>query len=175
MGWGRLSEPLQIQKCPVTLWPTSLADIRQQPRGCRHLLADSNSCQVACRRRLSINFPIPFFKKQSPKVLARGITGEDIPNCLICDCCKLGLTSLVTSRTSAHPAPTPNPIPNQPTTVLYSSFTTMISDDDLYRLALFLGSAAMVLIVAYHYIEINADDNQKVPTLSAGKQAATQK
>lgn len=29
----------------------------------------------------------------------------------------------------------------------------MISDDDLYRLAIFLGSAAMVLIVLYHYLE----------------------
>lgn len=35
----------------------------------------------------------------------------------------------------------------------------MISDDDLYRLAVFLGSAAMVLIVVYHYFEVNAADN----------------
>jgi oligosaccharyl transferase complex subunit OST4 len=32
----------------------------------------------------------------------------------------------------------------------------MISDDDLYRLAIFLGSAAMLLIVLYHFLEINA-------------------
>jgi oligosaccharyl transferase complex subunit OST4 len=32
----------------------------------------------------------------------------------------------------------------------------MIADDDLYRLAVFLGSAAMLLIVLYHYLEINA-------------------
>jgi oligosaccharyl transferase complex subunit OST4 len=32
----------------------------------------------------------------------------------------------------------------------------MISDNDLYRLAIFLGSTAMVLIVAYHFLEINA-------------------
>jgi len=31
----------------------------------------------------------------------------------------------------------------------------MISDDDLYRLAVVLGSAAMVLIVVYHFVEIN--------------------
>ncbi len=32
----------------------------------------------------------------------------------------------------------------------------MISDDDLYRLAIFLGSAAMLLIILYHFLEINA-------------------
>jgi oligosaccharyl transferase complex subunit OST4 len=32
----------------------------------------------------------------------------------------------------------------------------MISDNDLYRLAIFLGSAAMLLIVLYHFLEINA-------------------
>ncbi|XMA09401.1 hypothetical protein WAI453_002192 [Rhynchosporium graminicola] len=32
----------------------------------------------------------------------------------------------------------------------------MISDNDLYRLAVFLGSAAMLLIVLYHFLEINA-------------------
>lgn len=84
-------------------------------------------------------------------------------------------TNLVTSRAAGHIAPTLRPNPNQPTTVPHSFFTTMISDDDLYRLALLLGSAAMVLIVAYHYIEINASDNQKVPTLAVGKQAAAQK
>lgn len=51
----------------------------------------------------------------------------------------------------------------------------MISDDDLYRLALFLGSAAMVLIVAYHYIEVNANDRQKAAALAAGRQGVAQK
>ena len=32
----------------------------------------------------------------------------------------------------------------------------MIADDDLYRLAVFLGSAAMLLIVLYHFLEVNA-------------------
>jgi oligosaccharyl transferase complex subunit OST4 len=32
----------------------------------------------------------------------------------------------------------------------------MISDNDLYRLAIFLGTTAMVLIVAYHFLEVNA-------------------
>ncbi|KAL1865196.1 hypothetical protein Daus18300_007323 [Diaporthe australafricana] len=51
----------------------------------------------------------------------------------------------------------------------------MISDDDLYRLALFLGSAAMVLIVGYHYIEVNAKDDEKATTQRAGKQGAALK
>lgn len=34
----------------------------------------------------------------------------------------------------------------------------MISDNDLYSLAIFLGSAAMLLIVLYHYLEVNAVD-----------------
>ncbi|KAK6845053.1 hypothetical protein PG995_015163 [Apiospora arundinis] len=33
---------------------------------------------------------------------------------------------------------------------------TMISDDDLYRLAIFLGSVSMVLIVVYHFFEVNS-------------------
>ncbi|KAH8684395.1 Oligosaccaryltransferase-domain-containing protein [Tricladium varicosporioides] len=32
----------------------------------------------------------------------------------------------------------------------------MISDDDLYRLAIFLGSVAMILIILYHFLEVNA-------------------
>jgi oligosaccharyl transferase complex subunit OST4 len=32
----------------------------------------------------------------------------------------------------------------------------MISDDDLYRLAIVLGSVAMLLIVAYHWLEVNS-------------------
>ncbi|KAI2642267.1 Oligosaccaryltransferase-domain-containing protein [Xylaria nigripes] len=35
----------------------------------------------------------------------------------------------------------------------------MISDDDLYRLAIFLGSVAMLLIVLYHFFEINSQDD----------------
>lgn len=36
----------------------------------------------------------------------------------------------------------------------------MISDDELYRLAIFLGSAAMVLIVIYHFFEVNAQESE---------------
>ncbi|CZT51233.1 uncharacterized protein RSE6_12353 [Rhynchosporium secalis] len=39
---------------------------------------------------------------------------------------------------------------------------TMISDNDLYRLAVFLGSAAMLLIVLYHFLEINAVEEPEV-------------
>ncbi|KAF1989250.1 hypothetical protein K402DRAFT_390831 [Aulographum hederae CBS 113979] len=35
----------------------------------------------------------------------------------------------------------------------------MISDTSLYTLALFLGSTAMLLIVGYHFLEINAKDS----------------
>ncbi|KAI9761218.1 MAG: hypothetical protein M4579_001138 [Chaenotheca gracillima] len=34
----------------------------------------------------------------------------------------------------------------------------MISDDDLYTLAVFLGSLSMLLIVLYHFLEVNAKD-----------------
>jgi len=34
----------------------------------------------------------------------------------------------------------------------------MISDASLYSLAVFLGSASMLLIVLYHFLEINAKD-----------------
>ena len=32
----------------------------------------------------------------------------------------------------------------------------MISDSDLYRLAIVLGSLAMILIVVYHFLEVNS-------------------
>ncbi|EHK26725.1 uncharacterized protein TRIVIDRAFT_50011 [Trichoderma virens Gv29-8] len=34
----------------------------------------------------------------------------------------------------------------------------MISDDELYKLAIFLGSISMVLIVVYHFLEVNSQD-----------------
>jgi oligosaccharyl transferase complex subunit OST4 len=34
----------------------------------------------------------------------------------------------------------------------------MITDEQLYSLALFLGAAAMLLIVLYHFLEVNAQD-----------------
>jgi hypothetical protein len=38
----------------------------------------------------------------------------------------------------------------------------MISDNGLYSLAVFLGSLAMLLIVLYHFLEINAQDDKAV-------------
>ncbi|KAA8651320.1 dolichyl-diphosphooligosaccharide--protein glycosyltransferase subunit 4 [Aspergillus tanneri] len=35
----------------------------------------------------------------------------------------------------------------------------MISDDDLHRLAVFLGCCAMMMIVLYHFLEVNAKDD----------------
>jgi len=35
----------------------------------------------------------------------------------------------------------------------------MISDNDLYTLSIFLGSCAMLLIVLYHFLEVNSDDS----------------
>jgi len=54
----------------------------------------------------------------------------------------------------------------------------MISDGELYRLAIGLGSVAMVLIVVYHFFEVNAknDEAQQVQEktpLKAGSQQAS--
>lgn len=35
----------------------------------------------------------------------------------------------------------------------------MITDSELYSLAIFLGSLAMLLTIAYHYLEVNAKDD----------------
>jgi hypothetical protein len=35
----------------------------------------------------------------------------------------------------------------------------MITDSQLYTLAIFLGSSAMVLIVLYHFLEVNSEDH----------------
>lgn len=48
----------------------------------------------------------------------------------------------------------------------------MISDNDLYRLALFLGSCAMMMIVLYHFLEVNArDDDAETEKSGAAKNA----
>ncbi|KAL6855072.1 hypothetical protein ACO1O0_006210 [Amphichorda felina] len=50
----------------------------------------------------------------------------------------------------------------------------MISDGDLYTLAVFLGSVSMVLIVLYHYFEVNASDKvQEAPQQGASEKKAT--
>ncbi|KAH9907903.1 Oligosaccaryltransferase-domain-containing protein, partial [Xylariomycetidae sp. FL2044] len=50
----------------------------------------------------------------------------------------------------------------------------MISDDDLYRLALFLGSAAMVLIVVYHFFEVNSKEDGALAEKAAKAEPAQQ-
>ncbi|KAL1792162.1 hypothetical protein ACET3X_009913 [Alternaria dauci] len=47
----------------------------------------------------------------------------------------------------------------------------MITDSQLYSLAIFLGSAAMLLIVLYHFLEVNSDDHkvEEKPKAAAGK------
>ncbi|KAL7944658.1 Oligosaccaryltransferase domain-containing protein [Trichoderma barbatum] len=46
----------------------------------------------------------------------------------------------------------------QPRSSSSSSAFIMISDDELYKLAIFLGSISMVLIVVYHFLEVNSKD-----------------
>ncbi|GAB1736553.1 hypothetical protein NU219Hw_g8182t1 [Hortaea werneckii] len=66
-------------------------------------------------------------------------------------------------------------LPNDSTPVtkrhpIHSIFPTitMISDASLYSLAIFLGSASMLMIVLYHFLEINAQD-PKEPLTSERK------
>ena len=37
----------------------------------------------------------------------------------------------------------------------------MITDDQLYSLAIFLGCMSMLLIVLYHFLEVNAKEGEK--------------
>ncbi|KAI0601921.1 Oligosaccaryltransferase-domain-containing protein [Biscogniauxia sp. FL1348] len=50
----------------------------------------------------------------------------------------------------------------------------MISDDDLYRLAIFLGSVAMALIVLYHFFEVNSQEDSALVKKSAKANPARQ-
>jgi oligosaccharyl transferase complex subunit OST4 len=43
----------------------------------------------------------------------------------------------------------------------------MISDDDLYRLAIFLGSAAMLMIILYHFLEVNSVEEPALDSKAA--------
>lgn len=36
----------------------------------------------------------------------------------------------------------------------------MITDGELYNIAVLLGAASMILIVVYHYVEVNASDKE---------------
>lgn len=51
----------------------------------------------------------------------------------------------------------------------------MITDDQLYSLAIFLGSAAMLLIVLYHFLEVNAVDDADLKNEKTGMGAVKPK
>ena len=55
----------------------------------------------------------------------------------------------------------------------------MITDGQLYTLALFLGSASMLLIVLYHFLEVNAVDEEisavKAASVPAAGEVGTEK
>ncbi|KAN0083739.1 Oligosaccaryltransferase [Elaphomyces granulatus] len=48
----------------------------------------------------------------------------------------------------------------------------MISDNDLFQLAIFLGSCAVLLIVLYHILEVNAKDSPGALATAASFAAA---
>lgn len=67
--------------------------------------------------------------------------------------------------------------PDNCSTIRFATFA-MISDNDLYSLAIFLGCLAMLLIVLYHFLEVNAQEDDppssektasKTPPQSHGK------
>ncbi|QPC79878.1 hypothetical protein HYE68_010630 [Fusarium pseudograminearum] len=47
----------------------------------------------------------------------------------------------------------------------------MITDGQLYQLAIFFGVAAMLLILVYHFLEVNAPEN----TATSGKEGASKR
>lgn len=49
----------------------------------------------------------------------------------------------------------------------------MITDDTLYSLAIFLGSLSMLLIVLYHFMEVNAKEDGGDDAGVTGKDAGT--
>lgn len=48
----------------------------------------------------------------------------------------------------------------------------MISDNDLYSLAIFLGSMAILLIVLYHFLEVNAEPEKPIQSFDGRGVAA---
>ncbi|RMJ25941.1 Oligosaccaryltransferase [Aspergillus sp. HF37] len=44
----------------------------------------------------------------------------------------------------------------------------MISDSDLHRLAIFLGSCSMMMVVLYHFLQVNAHDDEADADVAAG-------
>ncbi|KAK3297635.1 Oligosaccaryltransferase-domain-containing protein [Chaetomium fimeti] len=50
----------------------------------------------------------------------------------------------------------------------------MITDTELYRLAIVLGSAAMVLIILYHFFEVNSGEESSTLKDKAPRKAGAQ-
>lgn len=51
-------------------------------------------------------------------------------------------------------------VPSSPSfPVLLPAALAMISDNQLYFITVFLGGAAMLLILVYHYLELSAEDS----------------
>ncbi|KAK4038104.1 Oligosaccaryltransferase-domain-containing protein [Parachaetomium inaequale] len=48
----------------------------------------------------------------------------------------------------------------------------MITDTELYRLAIVLGSAAMVLIILYHFFEVNSGEEESETLKEKGPRKA---
>ncbi|KAI4122676.1 MAG: hypothetical protein LQ338_005674 [Usnochroma carphineum] len=49
------------------------------------------------------------------------------------------------------------------------SAAIMISDDDLYSLAVFLGCLSMLLIILYHFLEVNAKEDDAATKATSEK------
>lgn len=80
-------------------------------------------------------------------------------------CCDESNSRLLTQLgiTTAGFLSTPIPRPRLSATRVsprYQPAAAMISDTELYQLAIFLGSAAMVLIILYHFFEVNSGEEQ---------------
>jgi hypothetical protein len=47
----------------------------------------------------------------------------------------------------------------------------MITDNQLYSLAIFLGAAAMLMIVLYHFLEVNSQNDEGLDNGKTGVEA----
>lgn len=70
-----------------------------------------------------------------------------------------------------HPLTTPQQLRALQTIKQRASLSKMITDAQLYSLAIFLGSAAMLLIVLYHFLEVNSEEHAELqkPKVAAKK------
>jgi oligosaccharyl transferase complex subunit OST4 len=61
-------------------------------------------------------------------------------------------------KNNLNPTAILQPTKNPSTTTTSHQHTKMITDNQLYTLSIFLGSAAMLMIVLYHFLEVNSSD-----------------